>query len=325
MDRDSDTIRQEAERWFARRRDGARPAAEEAEFRQWLQRSDAHARAYTASKERWNELQALRFSPRMQEIAAAAMRATAPSRQKPSLLRKPLLLAACVVALAVAGAYGLLQRETPVVAVQYATAIGEQRSERLADGSVLTLNTDTVLQVRYGAAYREIVLAHGEAMFDVIPDAQRPFTVRASDGAVTALGTRFQVRADAGAVTVALLEGSVEVVRETRQERQRLSPGELAEYRADAGIAVRPMDPVAVIAWTQRRLDFRSTPLGEAVAEANRYSMRKLRLTDHALADLPVSGNFRTGDNAGIAVALAAAFPIRIVAESDEEIVLQRR
>lgn len=328
MERDTDKIRQEAERWLAGRRGGARPPAEEAEFRHWLERSEAHARAYAASERAWEELQGLRASPRMQAMAAAAMRATAPSRQRRPPAWKPLLLAAAVAAIAVVGAVRLLpQQAAPPPAVAYATALGEQRGERLPDGTALTLNTDTVLQVRYGAARREIVLERGEAMFEVAPDPLRPFVVAAADGTVTALGTRFQVRAQDGAVAVTLLEGGVEVAREARRQQQRLAPGERATYRLDGvDIAVERIDPAAVTAWTRGRLDFRATPLGEAVAEANRYSPVKLRLGAPELAALPVSGNFRAGDNPGMAAAFAAAFPVRVDDSGlDGEIVLQPR
>lgn len=324
MERDSDTIRQEAEHWFVRRRDGACPPAEEAEFRRWLERSEAHARAYAASARAWEELQGLQASPRMQAIAAAAMRATAPSRPRTLRLWKPLLLAASVAAVAVVGVLRFLPQDTEASApVAYATALGEQRTEQLADGTRLTLNTETVLQVTYSDARRAIALERGEAMFEVAPDPARPFVVTAADGTVTALGTRFQVRAQDGAVAVTLLEGSVEVAREAQHETQRLAPGDRAEYRAAAGgIAVQQVDPAAATAWMQGRLDFRATPLAEAVAEANRYSARKLRLGDPALAALPVSGNFSTGDSIGIATAFATVFPVRIDSATETEIVL---
>src|SRR3546814_2535012 len=63
------------------------------------------------------------------------------------------------------------------------------------------------------------------------------------------------------------------------------------------GIDVRQIDPTATTSWLQGRLDFSGLPLAEAIAEANRYSAVKLRLGDPRLADLPVGGSLRTGDN----------------------------
>src|SRR3546814_20058884 len=78
------------------------------------------------------------------------------------------------------------------------------------------------------------------------------------------------------------------------------------------GIDVRQIDPTATTSWLQGRLDFSGLPLAEAIDEANRYSAVKLRLGDPRLADLPVGGSFRTGDNAGIAAAFSTVFPVRV-------------
>ena len=111
--------------------------------------------------------------------------------------------------------------------------------------------------------------------------------------------------------------------RETRHERRRLAPGERARYTpAGGGIALSRVDPAAALGWTQGRLEFDATPLAEVVAEANRYSTRKLRLGDAALAGMPISGTFRAGNNANIATGLAAVFDLRVGRESDDEIVL---
>src|SRR3546814_10885657 len=93
----------------------------------------------------------------------------------------------------------------------YATDLGEQRTERLPDGTRIILNTQTAVAVRYSRQRREIALQHGEAMFEVAHDAARPFVVATGDGSVTALGTRFQVRNEGAGAIVTLLEGSVEV------------------------------------------------------------------------------------------------------------------
>src|SRR3546814_10040974 len=77
----------------------------------------------------------------------------------------------------------------------------------------------------------------------------------------------------------------------------------------------RQIDPTATTSWLQGRLDFSGLPLAEAIAEANRYSAVKLRLGDPRLADLPVGGSFRTGDNAGIAAAFSTVFPVRVRSE----------
>lgn len=326
MDRTYAVIREEAAAWFARRRDGARAPEAEAEFQAWCSRSEAHARAYADTERAWHEWKQLQESVRMREMAAAAMAATAPRARRPTARRRwvPVLAAACVVVVVAVGGIKLLPSLLSTPPVAYIAGLGEQRTEQLPDGTRVTLNTQTALEVRYARGQREVALQHGEAMFDVVHDERRPFVVTAGDGHIIDLGTRFAVREQGGAATVTLLEGEVEIA--TPDERRKLVPGEQARYGANiAGISVRHVDTAAVTAWLHGRLDFNGMPLAEAVAEANRYSEVKLRLGDPALAQMPVGGSFRAGNNAAIAAALSAVFPVRVAHSDAHEIVLMPR
>lgn len=320
-----DAIHEEAAAWFAKRRDGTCTPSEEAAFEGWCGRSEAHARAYAETERAWHQLKQLQNSDRVREMTAAAMAATAPRRGKAPAGRRwrPWLAAACIVAVVAIGGIKLLP-QLSVPTVTYTAGLGEQRTEQLPDGTRVTLNTQTTLQVRYSHSRREVVLQHGEAMFDVIHDATRPFVVTAGDGSIVDLGTQFEVRKDNDAAIVTLLEGRVEVA--AGDERKQLTPGEQARYGARiAGISVHKVDPTAVTAWLHGRLDFNGMPLAQAIADANRYSAVKLRLGDPKLADMRVGGSFRAGDNAAIAVALSAVFPVRVARSDAHEIVLMSR
>lgn len=319
-------IHEEAAAWFVRRRDGICTPSEEAEFEDWYGHSEANARAYAETERAWHQWKQLQSSDRMREMTEAAMAATAPRRQRAAVgwHWRPLLAAACVVAVIAIAGIKLLPLLQPTAPVTYTAGLGEQRTEQLPDGTRVTLNTETSLQVRYSHRRREIVLQHGEAMFDVVHDAGRPFVVTAGDGSIVDLGTQFEVRKENGAAIVTLLEGRVEVA--ARDERKQLVPGEQARYGARiAGISVHKVDPTAVTAWLRGRLDFNGMPLAEAIADANRYSAVKLRLGDPKLADMPVGGSFRAGDNAAIAAALSAVFPVRVSRSDAHEIVLMPR
>jgi transmembrane sensor len=202
--------------------------------------------------------------------------------------------------------------------VSYASAVGQRRAETLADGTQVTLNTDSALEARYTRRRRDVELQRGEAQFQVAPDASRPFVVSVGEGTVTALGTRFQVRREAEASIVTLLEGKVEVAN--GPERRTLLPNEQARLSKD-GITVQAIDPDQVSNWVGGWLKFSGAPLEQVVADANRYSTRKLRLAEPGLASIKLSGNFRTGDSAAIATTAAHVLPVR-VDDSGVDIVL---
>ena len=107
-------------------------------------------------------------------------------------------------------AYLMLPHDSPSETV--ATAVGQQRSVTLADESVVTLNTNSIIETRLAADVRSVYLRKGEVYFAVAHDQARPFYVHAGDALVRAVGTAFDVRVrDDARVEVIVAEGRVEV------------------------------------------------------------------------------------------------------------------
>lgn len=317
MDKTPNRIAEEAAEYFARRTSGAAPRPRD-DLEAWLRADPRHAQAYDDTQHIWAQAGELRDDDDLQALKAADLAEL--RRQRRGWLGRVPMLATAAALVLVLGGY-LFSRyhfaATPPVA--YATVLGERRTEILQDGSQVVLNTDTVLQASYARDRRDIELQRGEAQFEVAKDAERPFVVRAGDGTVTALGTRFQVRRNGAQTTVTLLEGSVEVA--LGSHRRTLQPNEQARLSGTDGIAVRAVDPELASGWLDGWLRFRGTSLSEVIAEANRYSVRKLQLGDPKLAGIELSGNFRTGDSASIASAARLILPVRID-DSGQDIVL---
>jgi len=91
------------------------------------------------------------------------------------------------------------------------TEMGEHLSHVMPDGSILWLNSSTIIKVDYSKDYRRINLIKGEAHFEVAKDATRPFEVYADDRLVRAIGTAFTVHKVKGAIEVLVSEGTVEL------------------------------------------------------------------------------------------------------------------
>lgn len=228
------------------------------------------------------------------------------------------LVAASVVA-SVAGGYIAL-RPT------YATDVGQTFSARLADGSRLTLDTDSQVRVRFSEGERRIELLRGQALFEVAHNAQRPFIVQAGDTRVRATGTRFEVRKTGEDVRVTLTQGSVEVVdRDAKTKTWRLKPGEALTLRAAAPTAATPtpVDVQTATSWTTGSVTFQDMPLDEAVAELNRYSREKIVLGEGAPRTRRISGVFSTGDNDDFIAALSAYYGLKSDRKSNGDIELQ--
>lgn len=317
MDKNPNRIAEEAAEYFARRVPNGK-STEHDDLAQWLQADPRHARVYDETQQLWDHARGLRDDVDLQALRSADLVAQRRSRTWFSPSR--MLATAAILLLVLSGGYLFsLRFSASPPPVSYATGLGEQRTEMLQDGSEIVLNTDSVVQAQYTHDRRGIELQQGEAQFEVARDATRPFVVKVDESTITALGTRFQVRRSVDDVTVTLIEGSVEVAQ--GQKRLILKPNEQARLTRTGSVTVQQIDPAVVGGWLEGWLRFRSTPLHEVVAEANRYSSRKIRLGDSVLSDIQLNGNFRAGDSASIAAAAQVVIPVR-VDDSGPEIVL---
>ena len=194
-----------------------------------------------------------------------------------------------------------------VPALHFATRHGQQLVQRLADSSVLHLNTDSSVTVRYSDTERLITLTSGQAVFEVAHEPQRAFRVLAGSAQVVAVGTRFDVRLTPEATLVTVVEGRVAVGLSPTSAGHSLDHNSPATIEVGANQQVRvaagewPARPVAVDAerttsWLRREIVFDHEPLEQVAAEFNRYAPKPIAITTPALRSLEISGVFATDD-----------------------------
>ncbi|WP_172461842.1 FecR family protein [Dyella jiangningensis] len=322
-------IRATAQRWFARLLAHDCSQSERAAFARWRAADPAHDAAYRQIGDIWERSARLREDPAIAMALAEARRPV--KRHRPAWSVKWLSLAAAaaaVVVLAATASWKFWPAEAP--AIRYATALGQQRTIALEDGSQVVLDTDTELTVRFNRRARDLVLARGRADFTVHHDAKWPFVVRTAQGSVTATGTRFQVRVQDGTSTVALLQGRVKVATKDDAQLAALAPDQSITLDAAGRLGELRAIPDAELGnlrgWTQGNLVIKGWPLSTVLAEMNRYSRTKLRLGDPSLGSTSISGVFKAGDQQSFAMALEYGWPIHADQRpAASEIVLTRR
>lgn len=245
------------------------------DFAAWLAQSDEHARAWEEARQLLAILQP----------AAHAVHRAAPARRRRAL---PWAAAATLLL-----AIGLGATQTPWLdrlRADQATRVGEVRTLALEDGSRIQLNTDSAVQIALGDHERRVRLLRGEAWFEVSRDAGRPFFVESAGGWVRVVGTRFSVTRRGDETQVRLQSGRVEVA--AGGEPIQLMPGQGVAFSSAGLQAVAAFDPQQAFAWRHRQLVFRQQPLGEVVAELNRYWPGRLFVVGAELERKQVSGVF---------------------------------
>jgi transmembrane sensor len=201
---------------------------------------------------------------------------------------------------------------------RFSTGKGETKVVALKDGSVVTLNTASEIQVSYSDALRGVELVQGEALFDVAKNKTRPFVVSAGDTNVRAVGTSFTVRRlEAAPVQVLVREGVVEVFKPAiNAPPVRVWANSMAEapLDQDAAIAARPVAPTQLhrqMAWQTGQIAFEGESLAQAAAEFARYSDTKIVIDDPVLAKEEIAGLFKATDPVGFAQTIAISLNAR--------------
>ncbi|MBU59572.1 MAG: hypothetical protein CL543_11880 [Alcanivorax sp.] len=189
------------------------------------------------------------------------------------------------------------------------TGAGEQRTLTLADGSRVTLNGRSAINIDVTGDHRRVEVVRGEALFQVAKDRAHPFLGRADDARVRVTGTRFEVRHRDGVTRLTVAEGSV-VAGDGRRERT-LTADQQVHWRDGRIGPVAAVDADAVLAWARGRLVFRDRPLGELLTDLRPYHPDRLVLLNDDLAGRRVSGTFATDEPEAVLSALTQTLPVR--------------
>lgn len=323
----NDQVLDEASAWFVELNEESLDEEARRRFGEWLRRSPEHVHAFLSLAAMWDDARVLsEVHRRNAALLLSALEEPAvlpfPARSskvpattsgwrppKAAIAAGIACLSVCVGALAW---WQLQGRYT-----SYVADVGERRSIALEDGSTIDLNSRSRVKVRYTDDARLVELIDGQALFHVAKDAARPFIV-ASDGTrVRAVGTAFDVYQKSGGTVVTVVEGRVDVSE--GEITQRASAGERVVTANRKVASPKPADVLAATAWTQRKIVFDSTPLGEVIEEINRYRTRPLVLTDERLRNFHITGVFSSENPAGFIEFLRHRFDV-VISEGDEQI-----
>ena len=324
--------------WLVRLQSTEVSLEETLEWQAWLRESPSNAQAFARIEE---ISQALRTLPPPSAVPARQMArdrydASVPLKDwtKPPARRRIRSLLAVAASVAIV-AVSLTFWKT-VAPNTYATAIGENRTIALADGSTIALGADTRIDVAFSKDVRAIELVRGEALFKVAKDASRPFKVRAGEATVIAVGTAFNIERDSDRAIVSVTEGRVVVEPvahflpvavlhefEPKLRTVRLHAGQQTTV-GSAGIEEPTKMEDAVAAWQTGRLAFRLQPLRYVLEDVNRYASKRIVLESDDEGALVITGTVERENIAGWVKSLERAFDLEATEEADQ-IVLRAR
>ncbi len=297
-----------AAEWFALRRGAPDPDVER-RFSEWLATSADNFEAYALCELTW-------------ELTASAASGLDVSRKiKPWYRRRAIGAIAAALAL-LAITLSAIRLSGPKATV-WSTKPGQQLTFTLDDGSRMTLNTRSIVEVRMGRRTREVRLLQGEAFFAVAHDRSRPFNVETPAGTVRAVGTRFDVILDEQRVEVNMEEGKVLITSSSGGGR---SVAAVAGMRAvwaagDAQPVIDSADLNRLENWRAHRIEFDRIPLAGALKEFSRYTALPIRVASEQTGRLEISAVIQTGDVNALESMLQGAFGLKMIRGKNELVV----
>ncbi|NML12188.1 DUF4880 domain-containing protein [Sphingobium sp. AR-3-1] len=206
---------------------------------------------------------------------------------------------------------------------QLQTALGEIRTIRLDDGSMVTLDTDSLVTVEPGRSNRRLRLERGRIRL-AVATASRPFVVAAGAGTITTLGSLFDIGLSRyQEVDMSFLRGTAELRTAGKwsalrpSNATRVAKGYRASYGPDGRTAIAKMarDELAATDWPSGLMSFDGVPLAQVLGHANRYGVVKIILADPALGQRRFYGTVRLNDTRRLAAVIAHALSLQLLEE----------
>lgn len=288
MTSDSDDRRaaREATDWLIFLRDEPDDAALRARFDAWLDASPANAAAWAETRHVDNLISRTRlFATESEALPLDRARARRQPRRI-AIFATAVAMAACLMLVFAPGVLLWLQ------AAQM-TSTAEIGIRHLDDGSVVRLGPESAIDVAFTATKRRVRLLKGEAFFEVVRDASRPFTVESEDVRTTVLGTSFEVRITGdGSTDVAVRDGIVRVAydKAVPPVSEQLLAGDRVRIGGAGKVTRSSGPPDETAPWLQGQIVARDRAVTDVIDELRRYFPGTILIADRGLARERVTG-----------------------------------
>ena len=333
IEQQTSQIQQQAAQYVARLYSGDMSAHDEQQLQAWCDANTSHLQEFNLQLAIWDSCTELYPTAVVVE-------------KKSNIFKVAFAIAASLLVVVLSYSLTLSENhwfsETSAVAQashalshDYQTAVGEVSTVELADGTRVTLNTDTAMTVAFSASERRVVLQHGEAYFDVAKNPDKVFVINVGDKRIRVIGTKFNVRQSADTLKVSVTEGLVAVQDAKKvhsddfvdQQDTLLPAGSVAAFSGASQVvsSAASEEINSALNWRKGVFRFENESLASVVSEFNRYRLQKIVLQDKQVEGLRISGVFYLKGGDSIINALKATLPIEVEQDNEQIFISMRK
>lgn len=297
-------VAMQAAEWLTTLMSGDATPAERQQWQAWRAAHPDHERAWTHIE---------KVSGGLQALDAKAGRQALIQRPRAATRRQALSMLGWIAALGLATWGGARTQAARTLLADISTPLGQRRSVTLADGSVLQLNGDSAVNIRFDGVQRRLELVRGEIFISTAREAgtpYRPFLVETVHGQAQALGTRYSVRQDDVHTSVAVEQGAVRLTPHQGSASVLVQAGQAGSMTAQAALPAHSVSG-DIWGWRHGLLLADDMLLRDFLHELSRYRHGLLGCDD-AVAGLRISGVFPLADTDAVLASLPNSLPVAI-------------
>ena len=191
----------------------------------------------------------------------------------------------------------------------------------LPDGSVIYLNRNSTASwpKAFSSEKREVIL-DGEAFFEVTPDRNRPFLVKAGKARVVVVGTSFSVNENSGKNNVRIFVETGKVKLYHRNEKSKsilIEPGYIGQMKRNTS-AIQKNTDKNIIAWKTGIIIFDNTRLSEVLRVLENVYGKEITVKNKEALNWPLSGSFDNQSFESVIRVVAEAHQFKIEQHGDK-------
>lgn len=338
--------KKEAAEWFALYESDDISSQQQSDFESWINSDPENRLAYKQLKKISSKIELLsRVNQAIPELIPGNLKESIAechdlmvlsSRRNQSMKIFSTIAASFLVVLTSVFLWQFNGLESENESLEYKTLVGQQLTQMLDDGSLVTLNTDSKLKVSFTKNERRLHLFKGEVYFDVAKDPNRPFIVSSKNIKASAIGTAFTVRNRANKVEVTVFEGKVKVesnsnvnslekiIKNKTLKKDKeinnaqlyfLSPGEKIIHKSSSNeISKQPVSNLEKAdSWRKGKVIFDNKSIAEMIDEIQFYIPDRIIITSKKIAAMKMGGTFYTDNTKSFFSALDVIDSIKII------------
>lgn len=329
MSKHDESIKQAAARWYMRMREAAPDAPERTTFEMWLMSDRRHQAAYQLIESTMDDFSS---TERLKDLSNALSQKLffeqTARRKKLSKLGSGLAVMLLCVGLGFIGRNQYQQWQAEPLSTQVqTTAVAQIAKHTLEDGSVITANANSALEIVYYRHQRLVKLNRGEAIFEVTKDAERPFVVETQQAKVTVLGTRFAVNQLSKKVRISVDHGRVQVARADGTEQALiLQNGEVAEISQQSQAPTKVNRNAAdSFTFASGRIVFDRADMFEVAETLSRYRKQPINAVFNGDQTPKVNAVLKVSELEAFVQTLPRSVPVTLKHQPDALVIEPRR